>query len=91
MLAIVYPNNAEIRLRQRQTTTIVLPGYSGLNNQDCNVIAFVAGQNTVNNSGAGSCTNGTPNPPTKNAAASTQNATTTTGGFESGAACVQPN
>jgi len=88
---VTYPNNAEIRLRQRQNTTVVLPGYSGLNNEDCNVIAFIAGQNTVNNSGAGSCTNGTPNPPTKNTAATTQNATTTVRGFESGAACIQPN
>jgi hypothetical protein len=87
----IYPNNAQIRLQQRFTTTVVLPGFTGQNNQDCNAIAFVAGGNTVSNSGAGNCLNGTPNPPTKNAAASTANATTTTGGFESGAACVQPN
>jgi hypothetical protein len=87
----VYPANAEIRLRQRQATTVILPGYTGANNQDCNVIAFIGAANIVSASGAGSCVNGAPNPPTVNVAASTQGATATTRGFESGAACALPN
>ncbi|MFY9557090.1 MAG: HYR domain-containing protein [Blastocatellia bacterium] len=88
----VYPNNAEFRLRQRQMTTVSLPGYLGLNNEDCNVIAFIGGQNTVSNCGGcgATCVNGIPATPTKNGAASTQNATTTLRGFDGGGACVVP-
>jgi hypothetical protein len=87
----VYPTNAEIRLRQRQATTVILPGYTGANNEDCNVIGFIGAANIVSASGAGTCANGTPNPPTVSVAASTQGATATTRGFESGASCALPN
>jgi uncharacterized repeat protein (TIGR01451 family) len=37
---------ADINLRQRQATTVKLPGYSGANNDNAAVIAFVQNQNT---------------------------------------------
>jgi hypothetical protein len=43
----VAPNNADFRLRQRQSTTVRLPGYGGANNNDAAVVAFVSGNNTV--------------------------------------------
>jgi len=43
----VSPNNADVRLRQRQSTTVRLPSYGGANNNDAAVVAFVSGNNTV--------------------------------------------
>ena len=34
------PNNTDIRLRQRQSTTVRLPGYGGANNNDAAVVAI---------------------------------------------------
>lgn len=36
---------ADFRLRQRQSTTVRLPGYGGANNNDAAVVAFVRGRN----------------------------------------------
>jgi hypothetical protein len=41
------PNNQEFRLRQRQSTTVRLPGYAGTNNDDAAVVAFVRGRKTA--------------------------------------------
>ena len=41
------PNNADIRLRQRQSTTVRLPGYGGANNNDAAVVTYLTGRNTV--------------------------------------------
>src|SRR5258705_221313 len=41
------PNNADIRLRQRQSTTVRLPGYGGANNNDAAVVTELTGRNTV--------------------------------------------
>jgi hypothetical protein len=41
------PNNADIRLRQRQSTTVRLPGYGGANNNDAAVVAYLSGRNTL--------------------------------------------
>ncbi len=41
------PNNNDIRLRQRQATTVRLPGYGGANNDNTAVQNFIAGQNSV--------------------------------------------
>src|SRR5262249_1729371 len=41
------PNNQEFRLRQRQSTTVRLPGYAAANNNDAQVVNFIRGQNTV--------------------------------------------
>ena len=41
------PNNADIRLRQRQSTTVRLPGYGGANNDDAAVVAYLTGRNTL--------------------------------------------
>ena len=40
--------DAEIRLRQRQSTTVRLPGYVGSNNSNATVEAFIDGRNNVN-------------------------------------------
>ena len=51
------PNNQEFRLRQRQSTTVRLPGYGGANNNDAAVVAFLQGRNIVSaGSGAASST-----------------------------------
>jgi hypothetical protein len=52
----VAPNNADFRLRQRQSTTVRLPGYGGANDNDAAVVAFVAGNNPPPASGAASNT-----------------------------------
>jgi Calx-beta domain-containing protein len=44
---VTSPNNQEFRLRQRQSTTVRLPGYAGPNNNDAQVVNFIRGQNTV--------------------------------------------
>jgi hypothetical protein len=41
------PNNADIRLRQRQSTTVRLPGYGGANNNDAAVVTYLTGRNTL--------------------------------------------
>ena len=71
----VAPNNSDIRLRQRQTTTVRLPGYVGpvRDNGDfdvAEVAAYLAGRNTLNTANANSVAGG--------------------GGFVGGAACTQP-
>jgi hypothetical protein len=43
----VAPNNADFRLRQRQSTTVRLPGYGGANNNDAAVVSFLSGNNTA--------------------------------------------
>ena len=53
------PNNQEFRLRQRQSTTVLLPGYAGANNDDVAVVAFLQGQNTES-VGAGAASNTVP-------------------------------
>ncbi|MFN8346832.1 MAG: Ig-like domain-containing protein [Spirosomataceae bacterium] len=55
----ISPNNQEFRVRQRQSTTIRLPGYAGANNDDAAVIAFLRGQNTVT-AGSGAVSNTVP-------------------------------
>lgn len=41
------PNNTDIRLRQRQSTTVRLPGYGGANNNDAAVVTYLTGRNTL--------------------------------------------
>lgn len=54
----VAPNNADFRLRQRQNTTVRLPGYAGANNNDAAVVTFVSGNQTTVSTGAASNTVG---------------------------------
>ena len=70
------PNNADIRLRQRQGTTVRLPGYVGpvRDNADfdvAEVAAYLAGRNTLATAAGNSAASG--------------------GGFVGGAACTQPS
>ena len=72
----VAPNNVDIRLRQRQATTVRLPGYSGpvRDNSDFEVAevdTYLSGRNTLVTSAANSVATG--------------------GGFIGGAACTQPS
>lgn len=53
------PNNQEFRLRQRQSTTVKLPGYAGANNNDAAVVTYIQGRNTVT-SGNGAASNTVP-------------------------------
>ncbi len=48
----VSPNNADIRLRQRQATTVRLPGYGGANNNDAAVVAYLSARNTLTTAAA---------------------------------------
>jgi len=48
----VPPNNADIRLRQRQATTVRLPGYGGANNDNAAVVAYLTGRNTLTTAAA---------------------------------------
>jgi len=48
----VSPNNVDIRLRQRQSTTVKLPGYVGANNDNAAVQAYLAARNTLATSNA---------------------------------------
>jgi hypothetical protein len=41
------PQNNDLRLRQRQATTVQLPGYTGVNNNNAAVQSFLTGQNTL--------------------------------------------
>ena len=50
----------DFRLRQRQSTTIRLPGYGGANNNDAAVLAFVAGNNGGNGVPVGLASNTVP-------------------------------
>jgi Bacterial Ig domain/Bacterial cadherin-like domain/Cadherin-like len=52
------PNNGDYRLRQRQSTTVRLPGYGGANNNDAAVVTFVSGNQTTVSTGASSNTVG---------------------------------
>ena len=54
----VAPNNADFRLRQRQSTTVRLPGYSGANSDDAAVVSFISGSQTSVTTGASSNTVG---------------------------------
>jgi methionine-rich copper-binding protein CopC len=72
----IFPNNANIRLRQRQSTTVRLPGYVGPvrdngDNEVAEVDTYLAGRNTLTTSAANSVSTG--------------------GGFIGGAACTQPS
>jgi hypothetical protein len=51
------PNNQEFRLRQRQSTTVRLPGYGGANNDDTAVVNFVRGNQTTATAGNGAASN----------------------------------
>lgn len=64
----------DFRLRQRQSTTIRLPGYAGSNNDNTAVVSFVQANNN---------TGGTP-------AGLASNTVATGGGFVGGAACTLP-
>lgn len=44
---VISPNNNDLRLRQRQSTSVRLPGYAGAANDNSAVQAFLAGQNTL--------------------------------------------
>jgi uncharacterized repeat protein (TIGR01451 family) len=44
---VTAPNNVDIRLRQRQSTTVRLPGYGGANSDDAAVVTYLAGRNTL--------------------------------------------
>jgi hypothetical protein len=46
------PNNVDIRLRQRQSTTVRLPGYGGTNNNDAAVVTYLTGRNTLSTAAA---------------------------------------
>jgi Bacterial Ig domain len=54
----VFPNNADFRLRQRQATTVRLPGYAGANNNDAAVVSFVSGNQASVTTGASANTVG---------------------------------
>ncbi|MCM3870260.1 MAG: hypothetical protein ND895_06125, partial [Pyrinomonadaceae bacterium] len=69
------PNTADIRLRQRQSTTVRLPGYSGANNNDAAVQAYLRGRNITRVDPDG---------------AAASNTVPTGGGFIGGAVCTQP-
>jgi hypothetical protein len=71
---VTFPNNQEFRIRQRQSTTVRLPGYGGANNNDAAVVTFLQGQNTVTG-GNGAASN---------------TVSTGGGGFVGGAACALP-
>jgi hypothetical protein len=76
----ISPNNVDIRLRQRQSTTVRLPGYGGANNDNTAVQNFIAGNNDPNGASP-------PAAPSVNAA----NTVPTGGGYIGGAACTQPS
>jgi len=46
------PNNNDIRLRQRQSTTVRLPGYAGANNDNAAVVTYLTGRNTLTTAAA---------------------------------------
>jgi len=71
------PNAADIRLRQRQATTVRLPGYAGANNDNTAVQNYLVSRNT---------TRAQPN-----GAAASNTVATGGGGFIGGAACTQPS
>jgi len=74
-LGAVPPNGgADIRLRQRNSSTVRLPGYGGANTDTAAVITFESGQNTL--TPAGNVTASSAVPPG--------------GGFVGGGACSQP-
>lgn len=48
----VSPNNNDVRVRQRQATTVRLPGYGGANNDNAAVVAYLTGRNTLTTAAA---------------------------------------
>jgi len=64
----------DFRLRQRQSTTVRLPGYGGANNNDAAVVTFVQGNNDPISTPSGLASNTVP----------------TGGGYVGGAACNTP-
>ncbi len=50
----------DFRLRQRQATTVRLPGYAGANNDDAAVVTFAQGNNNLGGTPTGSATNTVP-------------------------------
>jgi VCBS repeat-containing protein len=59
----IFPNNADIRLRHRQTTTVRLPGYTGpahdnTDNEVAEVETYLAGRNTVSTTAANGVSTG---------------------------------
>lgn len=50
----------DFRLRQRQSTTVRLPGYAGANNDDAAVVTFAQGNNNLGGTPSGSATNTVP-------------------------------
>jgi hypothetical protein len=46
------PNNTDVRVRQRQSTTVRLPGYGGANNNDAAVVTYLTGRNTLSTAAA---------------------------------------
>jgi len=59
----IFPNNADIRLRQRQSTTVQLPGYTGpardtSDNEVAEVDTYLSGRNTLATAAANSVPTG---------------------------------
>jgi uncharacterized repeat protein (TIGR01451 family) len=54
---LISPNNNDIRLRQRQATTVRLPGYVGATNDNAAVASYLAGRN---NAGSANAANSVP-------------------------------
>lgn len=50
----------DFRLRQRQSTTVYLPGYAGANNDDAAVVTFAQTNNNLGGTPTGSATNNVP-------------------------------
>lgn len=74
----------DFRVRQRQSTTVRLPGYTGANNDDAAVVTFLQCRNGCSGGCPGSCTAGLPTGSAANTVA------TAGGGFVNGAACNTP-
>ncbi|MDT4953956.1 MAG: hypothetical protein QOJ02_2094 [Acidobacteriota bacterium] len=66
----------DFRLRQRNATTIQLPGYGGANNNNAAVVAFIQAQNTGTETGS---------------AANTVGIVVGAGGFVGGPSCASPS
>jgi hypothetical protein len=73
------PNAADIRLRQRQSTTVRLPGYAGANNDNTAVANYLVARNTTRAQPNGA------------AASNTVGGAPAGGGYIGGAACTQPS
>ncbi len=55
---ITPPNNSDVRIRQRQSTTVKLPNYVGANNSDAAVVTYILGRQTSITTAAASNTVG---------------------------------